>query len=250
MDVTTRRGFVGQSLAALTTTALLETLFEQDLFADSIKPVMDRWAADVAQLAQDVRDAKLRQTEWQKKIEELFRNVDLPEMLKYIDFEKLTAKLALPDNGARNLSIKFPASGEPGKKLYAKQIFAMKKGRAVVPHGHNNMATAFLVLKGDFHGRHYDRLRDEPSHLILRPTIDRSFSPGDTSSISDEKDNVHWFTSKSEPGVLFNIHVSNLRKDFVEPTGRVYVDPNGEKLAGGLVRAPLIEYSQAHKLYG
>jgi len=34
------------------------------------------------------------------------------------------------------------------------------------------------------------------------------------------------------------------------PTGRVYVDPNGEKLSGSKIRAPRIGYKQAHELYG
>ena len=43
----------------------------------------------------------------------------------------------------------------------------MKKGRSVVPHGHDNMATGFLVLKGDFRGRHYDRLEDHADHYLI-----------------------------------------------------------------------------------
>ena len=31
---------------------------------------------------------------------------------------------------------------------------------------------------------------------------------------------------------------------------RVYVDPLGEKLAGGLVKAPKITYARANTLYG
>ena len=71
----------------------------------------------------------------------------------------------------------------------------------MVPHGHNNMATAFIILKGDFHGRHYDRLEDEQDHVIIRSTIDKQFGPGGFSTISDFKDNVHWFKATSEPGL-------------------------------------------------
>jgi hypothetical protein len=43
--------------------------------------------------------------------------------------------------------------------------------------------------------------------------------------------------------------------DVVKPgtklqTGRVYVDPEGEKVEGGLTRAKLIDYQQAHEMYG
>jgi len=42
--------------------------------------------------------------------------------------------------------VKFPKiEGIPEKFAFGQQIFALKKDRAVVPHGHNNMATAFLI---------------------------------------------------------------------------------------------------------
>ena len=89
-------------------------------------------------------------------------------------------------------------AGLPKNPVFGRQIFAMKKGRSVVPHGHDNMATGFLVLKGDFRGRHYDRLEDHADHYLIRPTIDRAFKPGEFSTISDHKDNIHWFTAESE----------------------------------------------------
>ncbi len=54
------------------------------------------------------------------------------------------------------------------------------------------MATAFLILQGDFQGKHYDRLEDDKEHMIIRPTIDREFHPGEYSTVTDVKDNVHW----------------------------------------------------------
>jgi hypothetical protein len=32
--------------------------------------------------------------------------------------------------------------------------------------------------------------------------------------------------------------------------GRVYVDPMGEKLSGGLIKAPKISYGKVNQLYG
>jgi hypothetical protein len=176
--------------------------------------------------------------------------VDLPDLLALVDFERLS-KLPLPDNGARSIRFDFEeVAGIPTKFVFGKQIFGLKKGRSVVPHGHDNMATAFLILKGELRGRLYDRLEDQPEHYIIRPTIDRTFGAGDASTISDQKDNVHWFEAITEPAYIFNIHVLNLEPKGKLPTGRVYLDPNGEKLADGKIRARRINYSEAHKLYG
>ena len=34
------------------------------------------------------------------------------------------------------------------------------------------------------------------------------------------------------------------------PTGRVYLNPNGEKLKGGLIRAPRIGYKKSLAMFG
>eukprot|EP00913_Durusdinium_trenchii_P028347 g26575.t1 len=158
------------------TFSLLETLGENDLFADDVKPITQQWLTKVNELGRDVKNQKLRQVEWQKQTEELFKKVDLPELLKFIKFDELTKNAKFVDKGARSLRPKFPSvEGLPKEFVFGRQIFALKKGRSVIPHGHNNMATAFLVLKGDLNGKHYDRLEDQKDHLLIKPTIDRKF---------------------------------------------------------------------------
>lgn len=250
-SVSSRREFAAQSLGSLLTFTLLDMLLATDALADEVKPVTVTWLADVNQLAQDLKEQKFDQLTWQQKTEELFAQVDLADLLKLIDFEKLTTNLKLVDNGARSLGFRFEEiEGVPTKLAFGRQIFALKEGRSVVPHGHNNMATAFLILRGDFHGRHYDRIEDEQDAYLIRPTIDRTFAPGECSTISDYKDNVHWFTAKSEPAFILNIHVLDVKRDGSESTGRVYLDPQGEKLAGGLIRAKRLDYKEVHQLYG
>jgi hypothetical protein len=99
-------------------------------------------------------------------------------------------------------------------------------------------------------GRHYDRLEDAKDHFIIKPTIDREFGPAEYSTVSDHKDNVHWFQAITEPAFIFNIHILNVSPDSKLPTGRVYLNPNGEKLDGGLIRAPRVGYREAHTLFG
>jgi hypothetical protein len=251
MSVLSRREFTHQALASLMGYSLLETLFRCDAFADEAKPATIKWLNDVNQLGWDLKEQELKQVEWQKKIEELYAKADVPDFLRLIDFDKLTDKLEMVDNGARSLQFKFPkVEGIPEKLAWGKQIFALKKGRSVVPHGHNNMATAFLILKGEFHGRHYDRLESDKTHMIIKPTIDRKFKVGECSTISDFKDNVHWFQALSGPAFIFNIHVTGVNPDNSEPTGRLYVDPHGEKLSDGRIRARRLDYEEANKLYG
>lgn len=243
-----RREFTQQTLGSLLTFSLLETLFAGEAFADSIKPVAAKWLADLNELGNDVKGKKLEQVQWQKKVEELFAQCNLPELLKFIDFDKLTANLKFRDQGELSLHAKFPqVEGLPTNLVFGHQIFALTKDRSVVPHGHVNMATAFLILKGDFHGRHFDKLEDAEKFMIIRPTIDRSFKVGECSTISDYKDNVHWFTATSETGFIFNIHVMGIT---AARSGRIYIDPNGEKLADNKIKARKVGADEVYKLYG
>ncbi len=250
-DNLSRREFSKATIGSFLTYSMIETLCQCDAFADDVKPITTKWLASLNELGNDVKDQRLSQVAWQQKTEELFKRIDLAELLGLVDFERLTKNLKFVDNGARSLRFKFPeVEGLPKGYVFGKQVFALKKGRSVVPHGHNNMATAFLVLKGDLHGRHYDRLEDRQDKILIRPTIDRKFSPGECSSVSDYKDNIHWFKALTEPAFIFNIHVLNVRPGSARPTGRVYVDPNGKKVSGGFVLANRISYKQAHKMYG
>ena len=250
MGKISRRLFTQNTLSSVLTYSLLEACFSCNVFGDKVSPITTSWFNDLNQLGLDLKDKKVSQLVWQEKIEELYARVQLAELLELIDFDKLTKTLELKDKGARSLRFSFPKiAGLPDNFVYGKQVFALKKGRSVVPHGHNNMATAFIILKGDFHGRHYDRLEDEKDHVIIRPTIDKNFSPGDFSTVSDFKDNVHWFQATSEPAFIFNIHVLNVGSRN-QRTGRVYLDPNGEKLTAGRIRATRLNYDEAHLRYG
>jgi hypothetical protein len=251
IEAISRRAFGKQALGSLLTYSMLETFFAGDAFADAVKPLTAKWLAEVDELGRAVKGQRLAHVEWQAKIEDLFARVDLAELLKFIDFDRLSKNARLVDKGARSISFRFPeVEGVPSELVFGKQIFALKKGRSVVPHGHNNMATAFLILKGDLRGRHYDRLEDLEDAFIIRPTIDRSFAAGECSTVSDYKDNIHWFQALTEPAYIFNIHVYHVSPGFGLPTGRVYVNPNGEQLSGGLVRAERIDHETANTLFG
>jgi hypothetical protein len=106
------------------------------------------------------------------------------------------------------------------------------------------------VLKGDFRGRHYERVEDNADHYLIKPTIDRAFKPGECSTISDHKDNVHWFVAESEPAFIFNVHVMGYNPENKKSASRIYVDPMGEKTASGLIVAKKISSAECHKKYG
>jgi hypothetical protein len=250
MPQVSRRMFNQATMGSLLTFSLLESLFSKNAFSAEIEPLTAKWLADLNALGQDVKDRKLTQVEWQEQVEKLMAQANLADLIKFVDLEKLTKTLPLSDRGERSFGHKFPeVEGLPTKLVFGHQMFALKKDRSVAPHGHNNMATAFLMLKGDCHGRHYDRIEDGKDFMIIKPTIDSQFKVGEYSTVSDFKDNIHWFKATSATAFIFNIHVLNVNAE-IKKNGRMYVDPFGEKLAHGLVKAPVLNKKQAYDKFG
>ncbi len=248
MHTISRRDFQQQTLGSLLTWSLLDTLFSRNAFADEVKVIAAKWIAELNTMSLDLKGKKLDPLQWQKQVEQLLAKVDLPDLLKFIDFQKLTTEIKLPERGELSLRPTLPkVEGLPTSLVFGNQVFALNKDRSVVPHGHDNMATAFIILKGDFHGKHYDRLEDDKTHMIITPTIDSTFGPGSCSTVTDLKDNVHWFRATKDESFIFNIHVMSVKPG---PTGRVYIDPDGEKLSGGRIKARKINHADANKLYG
>ena len=174
------RGGIG----ALVSWALLDTLVTRRLLADEVAPLVDRWARDLVTQCADLRRRTISPIDWQAHVERLLATVDLDDLLRYIDFERLTRALELPELGATTARVEFPRlDGAPEPPQLYRKIFGLKRGRAIIPHGHRNMVSAHLVLRGEFHLRHYDRVEDQGHHLVIRPTIDRSAGPGEASSI-------------------------------------------------------------------
>ena len=248
MHTVSRRDFHQQAIGSLLTWSLLDTLFSRNAFGDEVKLIATKWLADLNAMSLDLKGKKLEPLQWQTQVEQLLAKVDLPELLKFIDFDKLTKGIKFQERGELSLRPSLPkVEGLPTNLVFGNQVFALNKDRSVIPHGHDNMATAFVILKGDFHGRHYDRLEDDKTHMVIKPTIDGTFGPGSHSTVTDLKDNVHWFRATKDESFIFNIHVMSVKPG---PTGRVYIDPDGEKLSGGRIKARKINHAEANKLYG
>lgn len=124
----------------------------------------------------------------------------------------------------------------------------MKKDRAIIPHGHINISSAHLIIKGEMHLRHYEKIRQEENNLIIKPTVDKMINLGESSSISDEKDNVHWFIVNSESAFTFDVIMLDLNGKHYD----IYNLDIYEKqdLSDGTLRVPILDVKTALKKYG
>jgi hypothetical protein len=61
----------------------------------------------------------------------------------------------MPEISRRKFWVDFPKLQDlPPQYAFHKKIFGIKKGRAIIPHGHKNMVSAHLIIKGEFELKH------------------------------------------------------------------------------------------------
>ena len=249
MDAT-RREFGSQFLGALVAYGLIETCWRRDLFAQEVRPTVDAWFKELGEMTADLRGRKLTDLQFQEQMEALYRRVDLPALCRMIKLDEIEQR-KLPDNGALSAGFSLGTTGGlPAAPGFCKQIVGCGRGRSIVPHGHANMCTGFIVLKGRWVGKHYDRVETAADHYLIRPTIDREFGPGDVSTISDHKDNIHWFRAAPDGAYIFNVHIDGDDPRLGAGSGRLYLDPAGERVAGGLIKAAKMSSADCHRKYG
>ncbi len=244
-----RRIFTNKLLKAISSFALIESLYTFDAISTHVKPITDHWAIRLNEYCSDLKKSTINPVEWQIHVESLFNKIELNELLKFIDFHQLVKGFEYPDLGVNTKYVKFPIlEGLPENTIFFKKIFGMKKGRSIIPHGHSNMSSAHLLLTGEMHLRHYEKIDQTSDHLIIHPTVDRVMQLGDYSSISDEKDNIHWFIANSETAFTFDIIMLDLK-------GKPYDIHNidileKENLSDGNFRVPILDVETALKKYG
>jgi hypothetical protein len=235
-SIVTRR----ELLAAL---AVLKLGFERDLFAAPAP-----WLRRLQKACADVSARRIPPREWQAEAERLLHDVPLAELVRLVDLDRLRHTIERPLDRAGAQTIRLTGLG--GEPAFVTKVFALRRGTAIVPHGHRNMVSLHVVLAGEARLRHYDRVQDEADHLVLRPTVERLSRPGDLSSISAERDNVHWFEATTDVFTL-DVIVDNLDPTLPYRYEMDFVDPRGaERMSGGLLRAPRIPFERALRLYG
>ena len=251
MSGVSRRTLLAGTLPTVLLHALLGSLWSTRALAGSVAAELRSWLAQVDARCRDVGEGALSQTAWQQEIERLLEGVALPDLLAAIDFEALEARLAYPDLGVDTEPVRFPGLAREDERLaFHAKLFGLAPGRAVIPHGHRHMASAHLVLGGEFRLRQFERISTEPDAWVVEPAVDEVAGAGHASSISDESLNVHWLVAGAARAWTLDVIVTNL--DEGERAFDIQnLDPdNAERLPGGLFRMPTLDVQTALARYG
>ncbi len=140
-------------------------------------------------------------------------------------------------------------TGAPRKLRYTTVLFTFDRAEIITPHAHRHMVSAHLVIEGAFRVRNFDRVRDEDGAIVIRPTGDAILGLGAVSTMSIDRDNVHWFVPRTDRAATFDVIVSGLDKG--QPGHLIEaVDPiRGTRLADGTLRAPILSFEESSRFY-
>jgi hypothetical protein len=212
------------------------------------------WWRAFAQRCAAARAGGVAPTAWQQDVEAVFREVSAPWLMASLPVARFEAGARLgPRRGPRVEELAAPTGLTATEGTACRRrLFALGAGRAVVPHGHTSLASAFVLLRGSVRVTHFDRRPGEAGTSIVTPTIDRVLRPGDCSTISDERDNVHWLRAGEAPALLLNVSVEvpSSGRFGDAPRGRVYLDVSGTARADGTTRARHLSYAEATARFG
>lgn len=236
-------------LTTLTGIALLDNLFQQQLFARSVKPVADAWLKELHIMCRDLKTNSITPLEWQHKINEFHSRLPLEDLVKLIDFEKAVAGFKYPDLGVVTKDPVLPkVKGVSEKYSFNGRIFGMLKNRAIIPHGHKNMTSCHRVLQGEFLLKQYDRIKDEGSYMFIKQTIEETGMAGSFSSISDDKNNIHWLVANTDKAFTFDVIVTGLNE---KPTEIDNIDIyKALKTENEILKVKKLKVADALRIYG
>lgn len=245
------------------TASVIQTLLSGNLLAKSLPSQWDDWIAELYHVGESLDVGRISGPQWQREMDRLYGTCNLDTLLIHLDIDKVIAAIDLSDRGEQFVST--PLLDAPRRRIVAghregegviTQIGATRRGNAIPPHGHQNMASAFLILSGEYHVRQYDKLRTigeiRPGRgsLLMRLAKDERQRRGQWSSVSDESDNIHWLRAASDDCFFFSTKLISL-KPRLELHDRIHVDVNvAEDLGRGLVNAPIISDRRAVEKYG
>lgn len=245
-----RRIFTENMIGSLFTLTLVESLCKSEVLAKPIDRIANKWLIELEAISKDLISSKIQPIEWQRNIENILAQIELSDLLKAIDYQKLAKSVKFSGNHEYVTGVHFKdTKGLTDELSFDPYFYALKKDQAIVPHGHHNMVSMHMILDGQAHAKQYDRIADEPGYLIIKPTIDKIFDRKNLSTISDQKDNIHWFKAITGTVFMFNVGIFGINSG-EQTTGRDYVDPDrGEKLPDGTIRARRLDHKEAYKLY-
>jgi len=200
-------------------------------------------------MAHALANGEIAPLQWQADMEGLAREVDVQTVMALVKRSRITPAPGGSTNDPAKRYVRFvDERGTPRRLAFGAALFDFHPRNVITPHGHRNMASAHLVVKGRFHVRTFDRLGDEPDAMVIRPLTDSIVRVGEISTMSSERGNIHWFVPRGGPATTFDVVISGI--DPARPEYEIKaIDPLHGRKRGDAIVAPLMGFEAASRVY-
>jgi hypothetical protein len=196
---------------------------------------------------------RLGSEEFRDHLSTFFAELDLDALLGTLNYSAVRPELlagnesfivhGVNDKGALDLAVK--AASRLSIRL---EFQRLRAGQQMPPHGHARVVSGFVVVEGRIALRRYDIVESSTDSLTLKPSFDGVLEPGQSSTQSPVRDNVHWLIALSD-AVLCSLTVSHTPEQSPIPTSlNVWVDPRAKPRGDGRILAKWIQESDARKI--
>ncbi len=252
--MTTRQQFL-QHLQTLFLTALLPywRVSKQTSISKTDREI-DTWFRQVTDLYDGLNAGLLSPGQWQEAVDAILTKVPFAELLEAIDFASLRSATTPSDETPKGTRLVFP---NLERRSFGQKIMGLKQGSAIIPHGHNGLASAHLIVSGSYRTRTFDRdhQHEESGSMLLSPTLDASLGPGSFITMSEDRDNVHWMIAETEYAYTLSMPITTASqlpiKNPANQNRMVFLDPDrGVSNEQGQMRVPVVTMQDCLARYG
>ena len=238
--------------------------------APYINSRLSRSDLDVYQViskAIECKQGKISAEGFRKSLEFFYQRIDIDELKRLIDFEKIKKNLEFSDKSRYKINYftnhrlhnskleYFTPMGHLFSHLepYELKCFLviLPAGEVIAPHAHQRIVSGFLCLEGAVNIRHYNHKVTVNDHLVIEKTIDTTLEPGKFTTNSEITNNIHWMHGQTKTSISFQMHLLNIPNPPSEPTAlckMIFVNPTVMLNHDGTINAPIISENEAEKI--
>ena len=211
---------------------------------------VQRWLSRQQDIGTALMRGEINPLQWATEVERLAAEVDVAELMAVVAKSKTRPTEKPGTNDPQKRFVQFiDDQGAPRKLAYGTALFDFELHNVITPHGHKNMVSAHMVVRGQFRIRNFDRVRDEVGAMIIRPTLDYVAKLGQVSAMCSERNNIHWFVPHNGPGTTFDVVLSNLDQNQPEYEINAIDVVGGARLSDGLIHAPIMSFEDSSAKY-
>lgn len=232
-------------LEVVVSTALNATLARAGAWVKGSPTPLETWAKRLKELNEALRRRELTVVAWQTEVARHNQSVAVGDLVRWLDVDALTKRFTYDSALAETADPLL--AGQPAGHGWFVRLFGLRKSATILPHVHNHMVSAHLVLSGRFRARTYHRVADREAEVVLEPSIDRELGPGGIITMSDQRDNGHWLVALADRSLTFDVGVVGLPESWpyglkANAFNMINIDPEHPADAHGRILAPVMSF--------